>query len=152
MSWCAKAGTLGVPPFGTKTIRSISRRPCTEFAKEAADLILLDDNFASIVAAIEQGRIIYSNIRKFVYFLLAQDLSGELRQHFSGTGIQHFTGEVLGRFRVPIPPLRDLRRLVSGFDGLFSETQRLESLYRQKLAALDALKKSLLDRAFNGLL
>jgi type I restriction enzyme S subunit len=88
----------------------------------------------------------------FVYFLLAQDLSGELRQHFSGTGIQHFTGEVLGRFRVPIPPLRDLRRLVSGFDGLFSETQRLESLYRQKLAALDALKKSLLDRAFNGLL
>ena len=33
-----------------------------------------------------------------------------------------------------------------------AETQRLESLYRQKLAALDALKKSLLDRAFSGLL
>jgi len=34
-------------------------------------MVLTDDNFASIVAAIEQGRIIYSNIRKFVYFLLA---------------------------------------------------------------------------------
>lgn len=90
--------------------------------------------------------------RWFVYFLFAQDLSGELRGHFSGTGIQHFTGEVLGRFRVPIPPLRSLRRLVSGFDKLFSQTQRIESLYRQKLAALDALKKSLLDQAFNGLL
>ena len=40
-------------------------------AKQTADMVLTDDNFASIVAAIEQGRIIYSNIRKFVYFLLA---------------------------------------------------------------------------------
>jgi len=43
----------------------------TDVSKEAADMILTDDNFASIVAAIEQGRIIYANIRKFVYFLLA---------------------------------------------------------------------------------
>ncbi|MGH8732511.1 MAG: cation transporting ATPase C-terminal domain-containing protein, partial [Burkholderiales bacterium] len=40
-------------------------------SKQTADMVLTDDNFASIVAAIEQGRIIYSNIRKFVYFLLA---------------------------------------------------------------------------------
>ena len=43
----------------------------TNVAKQTADMVLTDDNFASIVAAIEQGRIIYSNIRKFVYFLLA---------------------------------------------------------------------------------
>jgi len=43
----------------------------SDVAKQTADMILTDDNFASIVAAIEQGRIIYSNIRKFVYFLLA---------------------------------------------------------------------------------
>ncbi len=43
----------------------------TDVAKQTADMVLTDDNFASIVAAIEQGRIIYSNIRKFVYFLLA---------------------------------------------------------------------------------
>ena len=43
----------------------------TDVAKQTADMILTDDNFASIVSAIEQGRIIYSNIRKFVYFLLA---------------------------------------------------------------------------------
>ena len=43
----------------------------TDVAKQTADMVLTNDNFASIVAAIEQGRIIYSNIRKFVYFLLA---------------------------------------------------------------------------------
>ena len=88
----------------------------------------------------------------FVYFLYAQDVSGELRQHFTGTGIQHFTGDVLGHFQLPVPPLPELKRLVSGFEDLSTETQRLESIYRRKLAALDALKKSLLDQAFTGLL
>ena len=43
----------------------------TDVTKQTADMVLTDDNYASIVSAIEQGRIIYSNIRKFVYFLLA---------------------------------------------------------------------------------
>ncbi|NLW88331.1 MAG: cation-translocating P-type ATPase [Clostridiaceae bacterium] len=43
----------------------------TEVAKNSADMILTDDNFATIVHAIEEGRIIYSNIRKFVGFLLS---------------------------------------------------------------------------------
>ena len=43
----------------------------TDVSKETADMVLTDDNFASIVAAVEEGRIIYSNIRKFVYYLLA---------------------------------------------------------------------------------
>lgn len=43
----------------------------TDVAKSSSDMILTDDNFASIVAAVEEGRIIYSNIRKFVFFLLS---------------------------------------------------------------------------------
>lgn len=43
----------------------------TDVAKNTADVILTDDNFASIVAAVEEGRIIYSNIKKFVFFLLS---------------------------------------------------------------------------------
>jgi len=43
----------------------------TDVTKQTADMVLTDDNYASIVTAIEQGRVIYSNIRKFVYFLLA---------------------------------------------------------------------------------
>lgn len=43
----------------------------TDVTKETADMILTDDNFASIVSAVEEGRVIYSNIRKFVFFLLS---------------------------------------------------------------------------------
>lgn len=49
----------------------------TDVAKNTADLILTDDNFASIVAAVEEGRIIYSNIKKFVFFLLSCNI-GEI--------------------------------------------------------------------------
>lgn len=43
----------------------------TDVTKQTADMVLTDDNYVSIVSAIEQGRVIYSNIRKFVYFLLS---------------------------------------------------------------------------------
>jgi Ca2+-transporting ATPase len=47
----------------------------TDVAKETADMVLTDDNYASIVAAVEQGRIIYANIRKFVFFLLSSNVA-----------------------------------------------------------------------------
>jgi len=49
----------------------------TDVAKNTAELILTDDNFASIVSAVEEGRIIYSNIKKFVFFLLSCNI-GEI--------------------------------------------------------------------------
>jgi len=47
----------------------------TDVAKETADMVLTDDNYVSIVSAVEQGRVIYSNIRKFVFFLLSCNLA-----------------------------------------------------------------------------
>jgi Ca2+-transporting ATPase len=47
----------------------------TDVSKETADMVLTDDNYASIVSAIEQGRVIYSNIRKFVYYLLSCNMA-----------------------------------------------------------------------------
>ena len=46
----------------------------TDVAKEAADMILTDDNFASIVHAIEEGRAVYSNIRKFLLYILNSNM------------------------------------------------------------------------------
>ncbi len=55
----------------------------TDVSKQAADIILADDNFASIVAAVEQGRTIFGNIRKFLRYLLASNI-GEVLTMFFG--------------------------------------------------------------------
>lgn len=87
-----------------------------------------------------------------VYYLWFLDRSGQLKSHFTGAGIQHFTGQALKRLEIPLPPLDAQSRIVARIVELQAETTRLESLYRQKLAAIDELRQSILHRAFSGAL
>ncbi|MBC8143265.1 MAG: cation-translocating P-type ATPase, partial [Armatimonadetes bacterium] len=63
----------------------------TDVSKEAADVILTDDNFATIVVAVEEGRAIFDNIRKFLRFLLSSNI-GEVMTMFFGVLLAKFIG------------------------------------------------------------
>ena len=63
----------------------------TDVSKQAADMILADDNFATIVAAVEEGRSIFSNIRGFLRYLLSSNM-GEVMTMFFGVLLAHVIG------------------------------------------------------------
>ncbi len=71
----------------------------TDVSKEASDMVLLNDNFATIVAAIEEGRIVYSNIRRFIKYILGSNI---------GEVLTIAAAPLLGIGDVPLTPLQIL--------------------------------------------
>jgi len=67
-----------------------------------------------------------------------------------GTNIKSLNQGTLSALVVPLPPAREQTRIANQLEAIEEETQRLESIYQRKLAALDELKESLLHQAFSG--
>jgi type I restriction enzyme S subunit len=84
------------------------------------------------------------------HLLLSKYFTDYAIQGSARAGMPKVNREHLFEFRVWLPAVKKQVELATKLDALHEETQRLEYLYQQKLAALDALKKSLLHQAFSG--
>jgi type I restriction enzyme S subunit len=89
--------------------------------------------------------------RYFVY----QYISPPFRRFLDGRTVRGATVDRIAikefpSFPITLPPLVEQESMANRLDSLRNETQRLESIYRQKIAALGELKKSLLHQAFSG--
>ena len=87
------------------------------------------------------------------YVLLSQPVQQRIRTQGTGATVQGIKASLLKTIEISFPKtLDEQEQIVAKLDALATETQRLESIYQQKLTALDALKKSLLHQAFSGVL
>ena len=84
------------------------------------------------------------------HFLKSNLVRREMIDGGNGANIRSLNQGTLSRLVIPVPPTSAQVQIVAQLEDIDGETKRLESIYQQKLTALDELKKSLLHRAFNG--
>lgn len=89
--------------------------------------------------------------KEFLLFALQSgDLQGQIHAKASGSTVQHMRVPDTKNLLLAAPQMTKQRQVVEQLMSLREDTQRLDRLYERKLAALDALKKSLLHKAFTG--
>jgi type I restriction enzyme S subunit len=98
-----------------------------------------------VITVNEQKRVLY----RFLYFQMLKCLK-QFKEQSVGAGTKFLKLGMIKDVGISLPSLSKQEQIVSTMDSLNEETQRLESIYQQKLAALNELKKYLLHQAFSG--
>jgi type I restriction enzyme, S subunit len=98
-----------------------------------------------VITVNDQKRVLY----RFLYFQMLKSLK-KFKAQSVGAGTKFLKLGRIQDLEIGLPSLAEQQRIVSKMDSIRTETQRLETLYQTKLAALAALEKSLLHQAFSG--
>lgn len=103
---------------------------------------------ASSLVIIRPSKLLNSH---FLYYFLTSPVGqGLIKLYENGAAQPNLGANSVAKFVISFPGQDEQREIVEKINALAAETQRLESIYQQKLAALDELKKSLLHQAFSG--
>jgi type I restriction enzyme S subunit len=122
---------------------------CITIAANIAETAILDfdacfpDSIIGVVANPKEAEV------GFIEYLL-QSYKARIQSLGKGSAQDNINMGTFEKERFPFPPLAEQRQIVEKLDDLSDETQRLARIYERKLAALEALKKSLLHQAFTG--
>lgn len=133
------------------------------YAVKKGDLVICEGGYPGRGAIWEQDEDIFfqkalHRIRShdviynqwILYYLYLSDRNGSLKSNFTGAGIQHFTGKALKQLSLPVPDKVKAEKYIYKIDEIFKKVKHLEDIYQQKLNSIDELKKSILQKAFNG--
>ncbi len=130
--------------FNTRNSYELVGKSCI-YESDSNDTVLFNNN---IMRVRFKGGV---DTRFILLAFSSKAVADELNALKSGTtNVSAIYFKDLKSLVIPIPPLADQRRIAASLDALSEATRRLSSLYSRKLAALDALKKSLLNQAFTG--
>jgi type I restriction enzyme S subunit len=154
----------GIEPDLKKTVSEQTRKRLASYILSQGDIVIArrgEMGRCALVTEFESGWLCGTgsffikpsdrcDASYLVRFLRSAACKKRMEQLAGGAVMPSLSNTAMSDLALVLPPLADQKAIVAKLDSLSTEPQRLEAIYRQKLAALEALKKSLLDQAFSG--
>jgi type I restriction enzyme S subunit len=154
----------GIEPDMRKTVSSATAKRLANYIMREGDVVIGrrgEMGRCALVTEIEDGWLCGTgsfyikpsdrcDMGYLVRYLRSDECRKQLDALAAGTVMPNLSNTALAGLSIFLPPPREQRKTVHEIDALSQETQRLARVYERKLAALEALKKSLLHQAFTG--
>lgn len=155
---------VGIEPDLRKTVSKATAQRLKNYIMREGDIVIGrrgEMGRCALVTEVEDGWLCGTgsffikpsnrcDTRYLVRFLRSDSCKAKLEKIAGGAVMPNLSNTDLGNLTFDLPPLDRQKAIVEEIDSLHEETQRLTHLYERKLAALEALKKSLLHQAFTG--
>ena len=162
VNWIKIGDTKGIDKYLYKTKEKITKEGAqkSRFVKEGDFILSNSMSFGKPYIMKTKGYIhdgwfvlrLPSNIHpEFFWYLLASPYTmSQFIGLASGAIVKNISGDLVKKTKLPIPPFEEQKEIAQKLDALSAETKQLEVIYQLKLTELEDLKKSILQKAFNG--